>query len=245
MLVSKILKVVLLLLGIVYVVLQGLALEVEGAVLSAVLLVLLTWLYISWTKHKSKLFFLFLITFSLGQIVSAIAWFMPDIKEGQIDYLYYAANILYIISYAVLIFKMLKQLNLKAVFSELTIPIIVLVVLDVFCVSLISNTTENMFSYYQYALEYTYNAVIMTLLSLALIDYMYRNNNKSMLFLIGSIFMVFSEIIQLAYFYVLSDDSLGFVYSILLVVAFVFFYMQSQYKVTDPVEPYADEPLEV
>ncbi|WP_178988082.1 hypothetical protein [Winogradskyella schleiferi] len=245
MLVNKILKVVLLLLGVVYILLQGFALEVEGAALSALMLVMLTWLYIGWTKHKSKLFLLFLITFSLAQILSYIAWFVPEIEEGQIDYLYYAANILYIISYAVLIFKMLKQLNLKTVFSELTIPIIVLIVLDVFCVSLISNTTEGKFSYYQYGLEYTYNAVIMTLLSLALINYMYRNNNKSMLFLIGAIFMVFSEIIQLAYFYILPDDSLGFVYSILLVVAFVFFYMQSQHKVTDPVEAYSDEPLEV
>ena len=150
-------------------------------------------------------------------------------------------------SYGLLIVKLLKGLDLKKVFSELTIPIIVLIVLDIFCVSLISGTTENMLSYYEYALEYAYNAVVMSLLSIALINYMYRNNNKSMLFLIGSIFMVFSEIIQLAYYYILNDNNLGFVYAFFLVVAFVFFYLQSQHKVTEPVAAYVDEhePLEV
>lgn len=245
MLVNKILKVVLVLFSGIYIFLQGFALEIKGAVLSAIILILLTWLYIGWTKHRSKLFLSFLITFTMAQILSAISWFTPIIEDGDIDYLYFGTNILYIVSYAFLIIKMIKQLDCKTVCKELTVPIIVLVVLDIFCVSLISGTTEPMFNYYEYVLEYSYNAVVMALLSLALINYMYRNNNKSMLFLLGSIFIVFSEIIQLAYYYILSDDSLGFVYSFFLVVAFVFYYIQSQHKVTEPVKAYMDEPLEV
>jgi len=245
MLVNKILKLILLLLGGSYIFLQGFALEQEGAIVSAIMLILLTWLYAGWTKHKSKFFFLFLITFTLAQVLSLISWYIPGTKAGEIDYLYYVANVLYIIAYALLIIKIIKGLDLKKVFSELTIPIIVLVVLDIFCVTLISGTAEDMLSYDQYALEYTYNAVVMILLSFALINYMYRNNNKSMLFLIGSIFMMFSEIIQLAYYYILNDNSLGFVYAFFLVVAFVFFYLQSQHKVSEPVAAYSDEPLEI
>lgn len=245
MLVNKILKIVLLLLGGLYILLQGKALEVEGAVISAVILILLTLLYVGWTKHRSKLFLSFLLFFTVAQILGVVAWNKTEFKEGEIDYFYYIVNILYISAYILLIIKMILQLDLKAVFSELAIPIIVLIVLDVFCVSLISGTTESELSNYEYALEYIYNAVIMVLLSFALINYMYRNNNKSMLFLIGSIFMVFSEIIQLAYFYILiNDTTLGFVYSFFLVVAFFFFYLQSQHKVTEPVLPYADEPIE-
>ncbi|MFK7833934.1 MAG: hypothetical protein AB8B52_11700 [Winogradskyella sp.] len=245
MLVNKILKIVLLLLGGTYVVLQGLALEKEGSALGALMLILLIWLYVGWTKHKSKFFFWFLVVFTSGQIIGFLAWYMPETKEGDINYSYYLANMLFILSYALLIFRILKGLNFKKVFSELTIPIIVLVVLDVFCVSLISGTTEGLLSYDEYLLEYTYNAVVMALLSCALINYMYRNNNKSMLFLIGSIFMVFSEIIQLAYYYILPEDSLGLVYAIFLVIAFIFFYLQSQHKVSEPVAAYSDEPLEV
>jgi hypothetical protein len=82
-------------------------------------------------------------------------------------------------------------------------------------------------------------------LSVGLINYMYRNDNKSMLFLIGSICIVFSEIIQLAYFYIIKSNDLGFIYSLFLVLAFVFFYLQSQLEFTGPEPEYTDEQLEV
>jgi cbb3-type cytochrome oxidase subunit 3 len=84
----------------------------------------------------------------------------------------------------------------------------------------------------------------MVLLSVALINYMYRNDTKSMMFLMGSICIVFSEIIQLAYFYVMDDKMLGFIYSFFLVVAFIFFYLQSQLEFTGPEPEYSDEQLE-
>ncbi|NRD21144.1 hypothetical protein HNV08_13885 [Winogradskyella eckloniae] len=245
MLINRIIKIALLLFGGVYVLLQGLALEIEGAFLGAVLLSILTVLYIGWTKHKSKFFISFLVTFTLGQILGAISWHLPETKPNDINYLYFITNALYILAYVLLILKTIKQLNLRTVFSELTIPILVLVVLDIFCVTLISNTTIDVLTTSQYILEYVYNGVIMALLSIALIDYMYRNNSKSMLFLLATIFITFSEIIQLAYFYILNDENLGFVYALFLIVAFFFFYIQSQYKVTDPVADYIEESLGV
>ncbi|WP_179349735.1 hypothetical protein [Winogradskyella pacifica] len=244
MLLNKILKVVLLLLGGTYILLQGFALEVEGDTVGAIGFILLTVLYVGWTKNKSKLFLMFLVAFTTAQILSFIGWHRPGLRDGQTDYLYYIANILSIISYALLILKVFIHLNLKTVFSQLTVPIIILVILDIFCVTLISSTTENSFNLYEYILEYVYNVVIMLLLSIALINYMYRNNYKSMLFLIGSIFIMFSEIIQLAYFYILKDDNLGYVYSSFLVVAFIFYYLQSQHLVTEPTPAYSDDPIE-
>ena len=81
----------------------------------------------------------------------------------------------------------------------------------------------------------------MTLLSVALINYMYRNDNKSMLLLLASIFTVFSEIIQLAYYYILEDTNLSFTYSFFMVGAFLFFYLQSQLEFTGPIPEYTDE----
>ncbi|MBF8151416.1 hypothetical protein ITJ86_16030 [Winogradskyella sp. F6397] len=245
MLVNKILKVVLLLLGASYIILQGFALEQEGDIVSATAFVLLTWLYLGWTKHKSKLFSLFLVVFTTAQILGLLGWYREELPEGQIDYLYYIANTFSIVSYALLIIKMCIYLKLKTVLSQLTVPIIILIVLDIFCVTLISSTTEGAFTFYEYALEFTYNAVVMILLSVALINYMYRNNYKSMLFLLGSIFIAFSEIIQLAYYYILYDDAnLGYIYSSFLVVAFIFYYLQSQHKVSEPTPTYTDDPLD-
>lgn len=244
MLMNRVIKVVLLLLGGIFIVLQGLAYEVEGAAVSAVMLVLLTTLYCAWTKDKNKYFFWFLVVFTIAHILSYSAWYAPKIEEEQVDYYYYGANILYIISYLFLITKITTELKIRKVFSELAIPVVILIVLDVFCVVLVTDTTKGTLSSYEYTLEFIYNAVIMTLLSVALISYMYRNDNKSMLFLVGSICIVFSEIIQLAYYYILDDNDLGFIYSFFLVVAFLFFYLQSQIQFTGPQPIYTDERID-
>lgn len=240
MLANRIIKVGLLLLGGVFIVLQGLKFELEGAAVSALMLVVLTFIYCRWTEIRSRLFFWFLVTFTIAHLLSYSAWYGPTIEEGEIDYYYYGANILYIISYIFLIAKITTSLKLKKVFKELAIPIIILFLLDVFCVVLVTDTTKSALSIYEYTLEFVYNAIVMALLSVALIDYMYRNDNKSMMFLLGSICIVFSEIIQLAYYYILDDRSLGFIYSFFLVIAFLFFYLQSQLQYTGPEPAYMD-----
>ncbi|APY07450.1 hypothetical protein BWZ20_03665 [Winogradskyella sp. J14-2] len=240
MLVNKILKILLLLLGGVFVVLQGFAYEAQGAAVSAVMFVLLTILYCRWTKDKSKYFFWFLVIFTIGHLLSYASWYVPLIEEGEIDYYYYCSNILFIVAYLCLIIKVLSSINIGKAFRELSIPIIILIVLDVFCVVIVTDATGGILSTYEYILEFVYNGVTMALLSVALIDYMYRNDNKAMLFLIGSICVVFSEIIQLAYYYIIDDKNLGFIYSFFLVVAFVFFYLQSQISHTGPQPTYLD-----
>ena len=69
-----------------------------------------------------------------------------------------------------LIVRVLVELNFKKIVAELTIPIIILVVLDVFCVVLVTDTAENALTNYEYALEFFYNTVIMVLLSSTLIN---------------------------------------------------------------------------
>jgi hypothetical protein len=244
MLVNRILKVVLLLLGGSFVILEGLAFEVYAAAVSAAMLLLLTVLYCKWTENKTKYFFWFLVTFTLAHLLSYVSYYDVEIREMQIDYFYYILNLLYILAYVFLVIKMIRGLQLKKVFQELSIPIFVLIVLDIFCVYILSDTTEDILGIYEYALELLYNSVVMVLLSLGLINYMYRNDNKSMLFLIGSICIVFSEIIQLAYYYILDEDILGFIYSFFLVMAFLFFYLQSQLEFTGPEPEYSDEQIE-
>ncbi|RCT54455.1 hypothetical protein [Winogradskyella sp. KYW1333] len=241
---SKILKVKLLILGGIFIVLQGMTFQIEGAAVSAIILILLTVLYCGWTANKSRLFCWFLGLYTLGHILSYSAWYGPDLHKGDIDYFYYIANILFILAYIFLILKILIKLDYRAVFSKLSIPLFILIVLDVFCVSIVTETAQGVLEFYEYILEYIYNTIIMVLLSLALINYMYRNDIKSMMFLMGSICIAFSEIIQLAYFYVMEDKILGFIYSFFLVVAFIFFYRQSQLEYTGPEMDYSDNHLE-
>jgi hypothetical protein len=76
-------------------------------------------------------------------------------------------------------------------------------------------------------MEVVYNIVIMLLLTMALVNYISRDSKKAMNLLIGSLCIVFSEVIQVAYFYVSERIVFGVVYSVLLVLAFTLFYIQS------------------
>ena len=244
MLISKVLKGVLVPLAIYYIVLQGQSLDIQASGIGALMLVLLTILYAISKAPKRKYFFAFLIVFTITEIIDFFTWFTPPLEMNELDYFYYIANILYIVSYLFLILNLIIDLNLKLLIAEFKIPIIILIVLDIFSVMVISSTTENALNSYQFILEFVYNAVIMVLLSVALLNYMYRNDNKSMLLLVGCIFIMFYEIIQLAYFYVLDDNELSIIFSMLLVIAFTLFYVQSQLKFTGPERAYVDEQLE-
>ncbi|NNE31368.1 MAG: hypothetical protein HKN40_03260 [Winogradskyella sp.] len=241
MLVNNIFKVVLLLLSAAFIALEGLEYQLEAAAVSSFILILLTVFYSRWTEKKSIYFIGFLVTFTIAHALSYMSWYTPVVGSGQTDYIYYLVNILYILAYVFLITRCLIELSFKEIFTQLPVPIVILVILDVFCVILVTDTAQNALNFYEYTLEFFYNTVIMTLLSVAVINYLYRNDNKSMLLLIGSICIVFSEVIQLAYYYILQDNNLGLIYSFFLVIAFLFFYLQSQLVFTGPEPAFTDE----
>ena len=241
MLTNKILKIVLIVLSVGFIIVQSMQLEAEGTGLSAFMLVLLTYLYTRHVKERNRFFFLFLFTFTVAHILNFTSWILPLNGFQGVDLLYYLTNMLYILAYIFLILRVTLEMNLKKIFEKFTVPIIILVVLDIFCVSIITGTTENILSLTEYTLEFTYNAVIMTLLSVALINYLSKDSNKAMLFLVGSIFIVFSEIIQLAYFYISDTKDLSTIYSTFLVLAFLFFFLQTNLKHSKPVQSIFDD----
>jgi hypothetical protein len=243
MLVNAILKGIILLLGAIFVTLQGLGFETEATGTCAFMLLLLTGLYCTGKFGKPPYFLWFLVSFTVAHILSFVGYFQPPLEVEQVDYFYYGVNLLYILSYIFLILKILVGLDFRKILVEFSVSLLVLIILDIFCVVLVTAAAENELTYQEYLLEFAYNGVIMTLLSVALLNYMYRNDSKSMMFLLASICLVFSEIIQLAYFYILEDSSLGYVYSLLFVVAFILFYIQSQKVFTGPIQTFTDEQL--
>jgi hypothetical protein len=79
----------------------------------------------------------------------------------------------------------------------------------------------------EYFIELTYNIATLILLSASLLNYFYRDDRKSFLLFIGSLCIVFSEVIQVAYMYIEEKNLLIFSSSIFSVLAFYFFYLQS------------------
>lgn len=224
---KKVLIAILVVLSFVFLGLQMMQYEIEAAGARTLLLGCLTVLYCHAVKSKRFYFFMFLVVFTISEILNFISWFIL-LDYDSIDYFYYIGNGLYILSYTFLIIQVVKTMNIKEIMAKYPIHIIILLVLDIFCVSIVTSTTQGQLSFNEYTLEFLYNAVIMILLSLALINYIHRDDKKAMNLLVGSIFIVFSEVIQLAYFYVSDINFLNVLCSFLLVLAFLFFYLQAR-----------------
>ena len=228
MIIRRILIGILVTLAVVFLGFQIFELEVEASGVRALLLVFLTILYCYRVKEKRFFFLAFLIAFTIADILAFIGWAIPPLPNNQIDYTYYIANSLYVLSYSFLIVQMLKSMDLFEMVKKYPLHILILIILDVFCVIVVTNTAMHKLSYHEYYMEFIYNSIIMILLTVALINYIHKQDKKAINLLIGSIFIFFSEVIQLAYFYVSDINLLNVMCSLFLVLAFFFFYLQSE-----------------
>ena len=224
--IGKFLGALTLALSLFFLGLQFKGLEIEAAGVRALAISLLTLLYIIRIKNKHAFFLLFLVFFSVSEILNYITWSINLTVTYDVDYSYYIGNTLYIISYLFLIARILVSINFKKAFFKFPIQIGLLAILGLFFVYYVSDTTKNELTDNEYYLELLYNAVVMLLMAMALVNYMYRDDKKSMNLLLGTICIMFSEVIQLAYFYIADINLLNVLCSMFLVFAFLFFYLQ-------------------
>lgn len=229
MIINKLLRVVLVILSITYIVLEVFKFKVEGDFSRLIMLCLLTVLYVRENLGKRAYLLYFFIIFTCSEALGVMISFYP-IVISDADIGYYLCNILYIISYVFLILRCTLTMKFKIIIKRFSITLIVLVILGVFCVTLITNTARAQLNSAEYIFEIIYNSFVMTLLSVGLLNYMQNNDNKSMLFFIGVLFIFFYEMIQLTYYYIADMTHLAVLYSLFLVLAFLFFYLQSRLK---------------
>jgi hypothetical protein len=204
--------------------------------LRPVILPILVVTYCISKKEKSSNFFYFLLFYAIAELLGLFSYFA--MQSYFIDsLLYYGGNMLYITAYVFLILQIVKPMNIKNIFNRFPAYVLILIVLDIYSIVLVSDIaikSDLLYGTYDYLIEIAYNSVIMLLLTLTLINYISRYTKKAMNLLLGALCIVFSEVIQVAYFYVSDQNILSVAYSILLVVAFAFFYIQaSLVEVTD------------
>lgn len=200
-------------------------------------------LYYCANRHcKKKSFFYFLLLFGFADLLG-IFYYNVYISDAVDSIFYFVCNLLYISAYLVLIFEVIRSLNVAQILSKFTVHIIILLVLDIYCVMLVSDVaikSDELWNIYEHILEFVYNAVIMILLTVTLINYLNKDSKKAMNLLLGSLCIVFSEVIQVAYYYVSDISILGIAYSVLLLLAFFFFYLQATMEVEDLSIPESD-----
>ncbi|EGV42377.1 hypothetical protein BZARG_2297 [Bizionia argentinensis JUB59] len=194
---------------------------------------LFTLLYFINVRDKPTFFTLFLLTFSITEL-SVFAEYATD-NYGQIkfDLVYILGNILYIIAYCFLIAEVFKTINVRKVLKKYLLQIIVLMALNIYIAYMLIAIVNPKFmakSHYLISIELLYNVVMLLLLMVSLISYFYNDNKKTLLVFLGSICIVFSEVIQIAYFYITDHDMLNILQTLLFVVAFAFFYFHSTVK---------------
>lgn len=193
------------------------------------ILPLLTVLYYKSRTYKKSYFFYFLILYSISDFMGLLSPFA--VNSIFIDNIcFYGGNLLYVAAYSCLTVGMLKAMNLDKIINRFPIHIAILLILDIYSIILVTDTafkSDYLYGMIDYMLELIYNISVMLLLTVALINYISRDSKKAMNLLLGAICIVFSEVIQVAYYYVSEQNILNIIYSILLVLGFGFFYLQS------------------
>lgn len=235
MLTRKLLLVFIIVLTIVFIGLQIFKLQVVADYVRPVILPLLALLYYLAKKEKSSNFFYFLLFYSIGELSSLFGYY-AQYSYFMNDLLYYGGNTLFITAYVFLILEILKPMNIKKIFNRFTTYILILAALDIYSIILVTDIaikSELLYGVFDYLTEIVYNTVIMLLLTITLINYISSYTKKAMNLLLGALCIVFSEVIQVAYYYVSEQNVLSVVYTVLLVLAFTFFYIQTNLSYAD------------
>ena len=227
--INKLLSGIIIALTISFISFEIFQLGLIGGIVRGLILPLLTILYCISGKSKSNYFFYFLIFYSLAEFTGVFSYFAyySVIVDNII---YYGGNLCYIAAYAFLILEVFKSINFKSVINRFPVHIIILLVLDIYSVYLVSEIaikTDFLSGWLDYSIEIFYNIVVMLLLTITLINYISRDSKKAMNLLLGALCIVFSEVMQVAYFYVSDKNVLNVTYSVLLIFAFCFLYIQT------------------
>lgn len=189
-------------------------------------------LYVLCAKQKNKFLLLFLIFYSLADIFSFVSGIVATRFDSQkfYDFEYYFTNGLYILAYVFLIIKIISSLKFSTVLKHFKIHSVVLIALKTYLLyTLHSVISPHLVIASDYFLELIYNFVVLVLLSLALLNYFYRDNKKALYLFLGTLFIVFSEVFLIANIYVYEDNILlNFTGTTLAVIAFYFIYQQSK-----------------
>lgn len=227
---SKLTVGMVVLLYIGFVVFQFNGKDYWATALDALILPLITLAYFQDQTKPNLYFSIFLIFYSISDIIAGIslfkfAWINENIPH---IYIYLIGNGFYIVAYLALLTKILQSLSLQYIIKNFRFHLIVLAVLNIYIGYVLQNIVNPHLEFtVQYFIELIYNGSMLLVLSASLLNYFYKDNRKSLLLFLGSLAIVFSEVIGVAYLYVAEQNLLNFLATTLTVMALYFYYKQA------------------
>jgi len=233
----KILDVVLIVLGIVFLVLQSFGEVIFAMAVRCLAFTVLALVYTKRAKRNKLLFIGFILLFVLGDVFylfNSIVGNQYLFKYVYLDYL--VNNIIYLLAYTCLIIKISLSLNFAHIVKQFSLYLTLILGIAIFFIYSLSEITRDFVSQSEFNFENFYNIVVICLMCVALINYLYHDDRKSINMLIGSIFIAFSEILQLAYFYLTDFVILNITFSLFFILGILFFYLQSISEHREQVE---------
>lgn len=198
------------------------------------ILPVITLIYFLTVKNKPLFFTLFLILYSISDLTVFVEPYMSFVMS------YYIGNTLYILAYLFLVIEICKSISLFYIIKNFKIHMVVLISLNIY-IGYVLQVVVNPYvdKANEYYVEIVYNFVMLALLSVSLLNYFYRDNVKALYLFLGSLCIVFAEVIWVAYTYISERNLLSIVSTTLYLVAFYFFYKQSKLEYED------NEPFDV
>jgi hypothetical protein len=203
--------------------------------LESLIIPFITIIYLLFVQDKSRLFLLFLVFYSIsdlfGMITENVLYYNVSSEEGVIfhEYQYYIGSSLYILAYFFLFIKISNSLSISHILRNFKIHLLVLSILNIYLVYVLQIIVKPRVEFkYECNVELVYNIVMVSVLSAALLNYIYRDNKKSLYLFFGSLFLIFSEVIDVAYIYISQKSLLSILGTSLALGGFYFFYQQSK-----------------
>lgn len=192
---------------------------------SALILPILTLAYFCNVEKRSLYFVLFLVFYSISDLMIIIS------DKLTYDFDYYVGNSLYILAYIALTIEIARNISFTYIFKHHLFSVIVLFALNSYIAYILSKIINPHLEFgSQYVLEIIYNISMLTILSIALLNYFYKDSRKAFYLLIGAICIVFAEVINVAYLYITHQNLLNFFTISLGLVGFYFLYEQAKLK---------------
>ena len=206
--------------------------------LESLIVPLVTACYFISIRSRNIFFVMFLVLFSASDLLAIFdKIYYLEIDSSYYQYAYYLGNSLYVLAYVMLILRICCSINFKYIFKNLKTHLFVLIILDTYLIYVLQAIEQpNISVYGAYFLEYIYNFIILVVLSIALLNYFYRDNEKSLFLFFGVLCLVFSEVIDVANIYISQSSLLNFLATTLVLGAFYFFYEQSRLPNASPRE---------
>jgi hypothetical protein len=185
---------------------------------------LATVVYFLKVKSRSFYFSTFLVVFSISELLDL---FVNHISG---NFMFYLGNALYILGYIFLVIEVLGYIrnsaDYRSFFKKYALHVAVLSMFGIYLVVLLAEIERPHMNIWEYSLSMVYNSIILLLLTLTTLNFICSDTQKSLILFLATLCIVFSEIVQIAYYYLAESYGLHITYTVLLVIAFYLFYRQ-------------------